>query len=72
MDYNFNKSHNTNNNKNLESIIGEAGTAPNEFNSPEMHKFAEKHGIAFHYSQPNEINNHAIVERFNRTIPELQ
>jgi len=63
--------------KNLESIIGEAGTAPkninsdNEFNKPEMHKFAEKHGITFHYSQPNEINKNAIVERFNRTITEL-
>ena len=43
----------------------------NEFNKKEFNKFVQDHNITMYYSQPDEINKNAIVERFNRTIAEL-
>lgn len=62
---------------NFQSIVEEAGATPknincdNEFNTAEMLDYAKKKNITFHFSQPNELNKNAIVERFNRTIAEL-
>lgn len=62
--------------KNIKEIFDEMGipkniNADNEFNTKEFNKYAEQHGIITHYSQPDEINKNAIVERLNRTIAEL-
>ena len=43
----------------------------NEFDTETFNKFAQKHDIAVHYCQPDEINKNAIVERFNRTLAML-
>lgn len=40
----------------------------NEFNNEVFNKYFERHGINTYFSQPNEINKNAIVERFNRTL----
>lgn len=40
----------------------------NEFNTKEFSKWCEKHNIKAWFSDPNEINKNAIVERMNRTI----
>lgn len=40
----------------------------NEFNTSVFNKFWKENGISVYYSDPNEINKNAIIERFNRTI----
>jgi hypothetical protein len=40
----------------------------NEFNNGEFNKFMSDEGIRMWYSEPDEINKNAIVERFNRTL----
>src|SRR6185437_1006105 len=36
-----------------------------------MNKFAEEHNITLWFSDPDELNKNAIVERVNRTIAQL-
>ena len=43
----------------------------NEFNTNEFNKFVDDHNIKVYYSDPNEINKNAIVERCNRTIASM-
>jgi hypothetical protein len=43
----------------------------NEFNTIEFKKLMEKHNIQVYFSDPDEINKQAIVERLNRTIASL-
>ena len=45
--------------------------ADNEFNKKEFNAYAKDHKITTFYSQPDEINKNAVVERLNRTIAEL-
>ena len=40
----------------------------NEFNKNEINKFAKDNNITMYYSEPDQINKNAIVERFNRTL----
>ena len=62
--------------ENLESIFEDMGypnnvNADNEFNTKAINKFFEENGVHPWYSQPDEINKNAIVERFNRTLAEI-
>ena len=43
----------------------------NEFNTTEFNKLMDSMDINVHYSDPDEINKNAIVERSNRTLREL-
>lgn len=43
----------------------------NEFDTKEFKKYVQKNNITMYYSQPNEINKNAIVERINRTIAQM-
>jgi hypothetical protein len=61
---------------NVKSIFEELGipknlNCDNEFNKKEFNDLIEKDNIKVFYSQPDEINKNAIIERFNRTIAEL-
>jgi len=40
----------------------------NEFNVGEFNKLMEEHDVKCWFSEPNEINKNAIIERFNRTL----
>lgn len=40
----------------------------NEFNKKVFNDWATRNNITFHFSDPEEINKNAIVERFNRTL----
>lgn len=40
----------------------------NQFNTKELDKFFKDDKITTYFSQPDEINKNAIVERFNRTL----
>lgn len=42
----------------------------NEFTKKEFNDLMKSYGVTMYYSQPDEINKNAIVERFNRTIAE--
>jgi len=62
--------------KNINSIFEEMGipnniNSDNEFNKKKFNQLAQENDITMYYSQPNEINKNAIVERFNRTLAEL-
>ena len=59
--------------KNFESIMKDMGypeqfQSDNEFNKQEFNKLLEKHDVKATYSQPDDINKNAIVERFNGTL----
>jgi len=61
--------------KNINSIMEEMGwpkniNCDNEFNKKQFNELTAKHNIRVWYSEPDEINKNAIVERFNRTIAE--
>jgi hypothetical protein len=61
---------------NVKSIFDELGipknlNCDNEFNKIEFNALMKKDNVTLFYSQPDEINKNAIVERFNRTIAEL-
>ena len=43
-------------------------TCDNQFNNTLFNEFAEKEDIKMFYTQPDEINKNAIVERFNKTL----
>ena len=62
--------------KNVKEIFASMGVpknlnADNEFNKKEFNAYAKDHDITTFYSQPDEINKNAVVERLNRTIAEL-
>ena len=57
----------------LKSIFGEMGipqaiNADNEFNKGMLNDYFDENNITCYFSQPDEINKNAIVERFNRTL----
>lgn len=57
----------------LKDIFKELGipkniNCDNEFNTKMLNDYFSKEKITVHYSEPNEINKNAIVERFNRTL----
>jgi hypothetical protein len=59
--------------ENIKDVFKEMGipkniNCDNEFNKNEFNKYAEEHNIKMYYSQPEDINKNAIVERFNRTL----
>jgi hypothetical protein len=59
--------------KNIKDIMDEMGipkniNCDNEFNKHEFNKYAQDNKITMHYSQPDELNKNAIVERLNYTI----
>jgi hypothetical protein len=59
--------------KSTKEIFKEMGTpknvnADNEFNKTEFNKLMKSLKVTMYYSQPDEINKNAIIERFNRTI----
>ena len=61
--------------KNINSIMEEMGwpkniNCDNEFNKKQFNELTAKHDVRVWYSEPDEINKNAIVERFNRTIAE--
>ena len=43
----------------------------NEFDTEVFNNLMEKHGVAVHFSQPDQINKNTIVEKFNRTLAML-
>lgn len=60
----------------VKSIFDEMGVpnnmnCDNEFNNTEMNKFMSDNNVKVWFSQPNELNKNAIIERFNRTIAEM-
>ena len=63
--------------KNMKEIFDEMGGSPenincdNEFNTSKIIEYFKDKKIIPHFSEPNEINKNAIVERFNRTITGL-
>ena len=62
--------------KNVKEIFASMGTpknlnADNDFNKKEFNAYAKDNAITTFYSQPDEINKNAVVERLNRTIAEL-
>jgi len=62
--------------KNVKDIFEEMGkpkniNCDNEFNTREFNKYVVDNDIRVYYSQPNEINKNAIIERFNRTLIEI-
>lgn len=62
--------------KNVKDIFQEMGNpkninADNEFNKTEFNKYCSDNKINTYFSQPDEINKNAIVERFNRTLAGL-
>ena len=46
-------------------------TCDNEFNTSLFNKYALEQRIHMHFTEPNEINKNAIVERVNRTIASM-
>ena len=62
--------------KNMKDIFDEMGypqniNCDNEFNTTVLNKFFEKNDIKLYFSQPDEINKNAIVERVNSTIANM-
>lgn len=62
--------------KNVEDIFNEMGkpnnlNCDNEFNKKDFNELMKKYKVKVWYSDPNEINKNAIVERFNRTLTEI-
>lgn len=63
--------------KNFKEIFDEMGGPPenincdNEFNTNKILEYFKEKRMIPHFSDPNEINKNAIVERFNRTIAGL-
>ena len=62
--------------KNMKDIFEEMGypkniNCDNEFNTTLLNKFFEKNNIKLYFSQPDEINKNAIVERVNSTIANM-
>lgn len=62
--------------ENVKSIFDEMGSPKNlnldnEFNAKEFLEFAKQQDITLWFSQPNETNKNAIVERFNGTLARL-
>lgn len=62
--------------ENIKSIFEEMGlpknlNCDNEFNKSTLNTYFKGNNITTHYSQPDEINKNAIVERFNRTLASL-
>ena len=62
--------------KEIKSIFAEMGVprsinCDNEFNKATLNEYFDKNDITCHYSQADEINKNAIVERFNRTLSGL-
>ena len=62
--------------KNVKDIFTEMGSpknlnCDNEFNKNEFNELMIKLNVKTHYSDPNEINKNAIVERVNRTLAGL-
>lgn len=60
----------------LKDIFKEIGipkniNCDNEFNTKLLNEYFKKENITLHYSEVNEINKNAIVERFNRTLAGL-
>ena len=60
----------------IKSIFDEMGipktiNADNEFNKSTFNNYFNSNDIKCYFSQPNEINKNAIVERFNRTLTQL-
>lgn len=58
---------------NTEDIFNHMGfpkylTCDNQFNNNEFLDFCKQHNITVYFSEPNEINKNAIIERFNRTL----
>ena len=43
----------------------------NEFNTKLFNEFAKNNNIKLYFSEPNDLNKNAIVERVNRTIAQL-
>ncbi len=61
---------------NLKDIFDRTGmptsiNCDNEFNTKSFKEFAAKNNIKIHFSEPNDLNKNAIVERLNRTIAQL-
>ena len=59
--------------KNLKSIFAEMGlpqaiNCDQEFNKNILNNYFNDNNITMHFSQPDEVNKNAIVERFNRTL----
>ena len=59
--------------KNLEDIFKAMGkpnsiNCDNEFNKTSFNTWAESNDIEMYFSQPDEINKNAIIERFNKTL----
>ena len=62
--------------KNMKLIFNQMGypkiiNCDNEFNTSLINEFFEKHKIKLYFSQPDEINKNAIVERVNSTIANM-
>ena len=60
----------------IKSIFGEMGmpktiNADNEFNKSTLNTYFNQNDIVCYFSQPDEVNKNAIVERFNRTLTGL-
>ena len=60
----------------VKKIFGTMGTpknlnADNEFNTKDFNDLMAKDGVHLWFSDPDEINKNAIVERFNRTLAAL-
>ena len=60
----------------IKSIFDEMGlptaiNVDNEFNKSTFNNYFNSNDIKCYFSQPNEINKNAIVERFNRTLTQL-
>ena len=62
--------------KNLENIFDHMGipnsiNCDNEFKTHAFTEYCEKNNIKMYFSDPNDVNKNAIVERVNRTIAQL-
>ena len=62
--------------ENLEKMFEHMGkpqsiNADNEFNTKQFNNYCEKNNITTFFSDPNEINKNAIVERVNRTVAQM-
>ena len=62
--------------KNLQNIFEQMGipgaiNCDNEFNTYSFNEYATENNIKLYFSEPNDLNKNAIVERVNRTIAQM-
>jgi len=62
--------------KNLQNIFDHMGipksiNCDNEFDTKQFEAYCRENDVTIYFSDPNEINKNAIVERVNRTIAQL-